>query len=444
MSQPIVHVLGAGLAGSEAAYQIASRGIFVKLTEMKPSKMSPAHHEPGFAELCCSNSLRSDALSNAVGLLKEELRRCGSLIMEAAEATKVPAGSALAVDRSAFSAFVTARLREHPLIEVEEREATDISPDEITVVATGPLTSPDMAKRIEAITGQDGLYFFDAVAPIVEFSSINMDVAFFASRYDKGDADYINCPMTKEQYDVFYQALIGAQEADLKEFDRAEQKAPKVFEGCMPVEVMAKRGYDTLCYGPLKPVGLIDPRTGRESYAVVQLRKENREGTMYNLVGFQTHLTFPEQKRVFSLIPGLENANFLRYGVMHRNTYLHSPGFLDATYCVKENPSLFFAGQMTGVEGYIESAGSGLVAGINAARRARGLDPLVFPRVSMLGSMANYVAEGGIGSFVPMNANFGIVPLLEKKVKGGKALRNQALSERSLEAIEAVLDEIRA
>ena len=443
MSEPFVRVLGAGLAGCEAAYQIASRGVRVKLTEMKPQKMTPAHHEKGFAELCCSNSLRSDALSNAIGLLKAEMRACGSLIMEAADATRVPAGSALAVDRTAFSQYVTDRIRNHPLIEVEECEATEIPEDGVTVVATGPLSSPAIAEKIADMTGRDGLYFFDAVAPIVDFSSINMDVAFFASRYNKGDADYINCPMTREQYDVFYHALIEAKEAELKEFDKQEQKAPKVFEGCMPVEVMAKRGYDTLCYGPLKPVGLIDPRTGRESFAVVQLRKENREGTMYNLVGFQTHLTFPEQKRVFSLIPGLENAVFLRYGVMHRNTYLRSPGFLDKTYAVRERSSVFFAGQMTGVEGYIESAGSGLVAGINAARCARGMQPLEFPRVSMLGSMANYVAEGGIGDFVPMNANFGIVPLLDKKVKGGKSVRNEALSARALEALEQILADVK-
>ena len=443
MSYNYVRVLGAGLAGCEAAYQIASRGIPVRLVEMKPHQKTPAHHADGFAELCCSNSLRSDALSNAVGLLKEEMRRCGSLIMEAADATRVPAGSALAVDRSAFSNTVTDRIRNHPLIEVEEREAVDIDPEEITVVATGPLTSPILAARIAALTGSDGLYFFDAVAPIVDFSSINMDVAFFASRYDKGDADYINCPMTREQYDVFYHALLEAKEAELKEFDRTAQGSPKVFEGCMPVEVMARRGYDTLCYGPLKPVGLIDPRTGRESFAVVQLRKENREGTMYNLVGFQTHLTFPEQKRVFSLIPGLENAVFLRYGVMHRNTYIHSPGFLDATYAVKKSPNLFFAGQMTGVEGYIESAGSGLVAGLNAARRALGEEPLVLARETMLGAMAAYVSTGGMGDFIPMNANFGIVPRLDKKVKGGKAVRNEALSARSLALLDGMLEEIK-
>ena len=368
-----VNVYGAGLAGCEAAWQIAERGVRVKLYEMKPHKYTPAHHSEGFAELVCSNSLRSDSVINAVGLLKEEMRRLGSLIMEAAENTKVPAGSALAVDRELFSAFITEKIKNHPLIEVIEQEMCEVNSDEITVIATGPLTSDKMAEYIENELGCSGLHFFDAAAPIVDFSSINMDVAFFASRYDKGDADYINCPMTKEQYDVFYTELVNAREAEIKEFDREEQnKKLQVFEGCMPVEVMAKRGYDTLCYGPLKPVGLVDPRTQRESFAVVQLRKENKEGTMYNIVGFQTHLAFPEQRRVFRLIPGLENAEFLRYGIMHRNTYLNSPGLLKNDYSMIKNPNIFFAGQMTGVEGYIESAGSGLVAGINAAARAKG------------------------------------------------------------------------
>lgn len=436
MSEAPVRVLGAGLAGCEAAWQLAERGVPVLLFEMKPHKKTPAQQSAGFAELCCSNSLRSDALSNAVGLLKEEMRRVGSLILEAADATRVPAGSALAVDRELFSSYVTDRIKAHPLIRVEECEVTELPREGITVVATGPLTADALAADIAAKMGGDGLHFFDAVAPIVEFSSINMDVAFFASRYDKGDADYINCPMTKEQYDLFYHELINAREAELKDFDKKELK---VFEGCMPVEVMARRGYDTLRYGPLKPVGLIDPRVGREYYAVVQLRKENKEGTMYNLVGFQTHLAFPEQRRVFSLIPGLENANFLRYGVMHRNTYLQSPGTLDRTYASLSRPELFFAGQMTGVEGYIESAGSGLVAGINAARLARGLSPFAFPRHTMLGAMANYVENGGIGSFVPMNANFGLVERLSEKVRGGKAKRNEALAARALAALDEVL-----
>ncbi|MBQ9779075.1 MAG: methylenetetrahydrofolate--tRNA-(uracil(54)-C(5))-methyltransferase (FADH(2)-oxidizing) TrmFO, partial [Clostridia bacterium] len=364
-----------------------------------------------------------------------------SLVLQAADATRVPAGSALAVDRDKFAQYITERVKNHPLIEVIEAEATEI-PEGVVVVATGPLTSAPMADAIASLTGQNGWYFYDAVAPIVDFSSIDMDVAFFASRYDKGDADYINCPMSREQYDAFYQALISAKEAELHEFDQPDGgSSPKVFEGCMPVEVMARRGYDTLRYGPLKPVGLVDKRTGRESFAVVQLRKENKEGSMYNLVGFQTHLTFPEQKRVFSLIPGLENATFLRYGVMHRNTYLHSPGFLDDAYATKARPTLFFAGQMTGVEGYIESAGSGLVAGINAARAARAMPAFRFPRHTMLGAMASYVANGGIGDFVPMNANFGIVERLDHKVRGGKAARNEALSARALAALDEVIEQ---
>ena len=433
--QNTVYVYGAGLAGCEAAWQLAERGIKVRLFEMKPEKYTPAHHSPDFAELVCSNSLRSDSVTNAVGLLKEELTRLGSLIMEAAHATRVPAGSALAVDRTLFSRYITEKIRGHENIEVVPTEVTSVEEGRVTVIATGPLTSDTMADYIENQLGCGGLHFFDAAAPIVDFSSINMDVAFFASRYDKGDADYINCPMNREQYDAFYQALISAEEAELKDFDRESQKL-KVFEGCMPVEVMAKRGYDTLRYGPLKPVGLVDKRTGEESYAVVQLRKENREGTMYNLVGFQTHLTFPEQRRVFRLIPGLENAEFLRYGIMHRNTYLNSPGLLGADYAMLKRPEIFFAGQMTGVEGYVESAGSGFVAGVNAAHRVLGEAPVLFPRTTMLGAMAHYVRDGGVGSFVPMNANFGIVEPLPTRVKGGKPVKYQILSDRSLDALE--------
>ena len=440
----IVNVYGAGLAGCEAAWQIAERGVRVKLYEMKPHKYTPAHHSEGFAELVCSNSLRSDSVINAVGLLKEEMRRLGSLIMMAAENTKVPAGSALAVDRELFSKFITEKIKNHPLIEVIEAEMSEVNPDEITVIATGPLTSDKMAEYIENELGCSGLHFFDAAAPIVDFSTIDMDVAFFASRYDKGDADYINCPMTREQYDAFYTELVGAKEAEIKEFDREEQKKKlQVFEGCMPVEVMAKRGYDTLCYGPLKPVGLVDPRTNKESFAVVQLRKENKEGTMYNIVGFQTHLTFPEQRRVFRMIPGLENAEFLRYGIMHRNTYLNSPGLLKNDYSMIKNPNIFFAGQMTGVEGYIESAGSGLVAGINAAARAQGIDGTIFPETTMIGSMANYVQNGSMSKFVPMNANFGIIKPLEYRVKGGKTAKNEVISNRALEAIDAVIAEMK-
>ena len=438
MSDVTITVLGAGLAGCEAAWQAANMGVRVKLYEMKPRKFTPAHHHEGFAELVCSNSLRSDSVTNAVGLLKEEMARCGSLIIEAARATRVPAGSALAVDREAFSSYITDKIRSHPLIEVIEEEVTSLCEDEITVIATGPLTSDGMADYIANELGCGKLHFFDAAAPIVDAAGINMDVAYYASRYDKGDADYINCPMSREQYEAFYEALITAKEAELKEFDREEQKDIAVFEGCMPVEVMARRGHDTLLYGPLKPVGLIDPRVGKEAYAVVQLRRENAEGTMFNLVGFQTHLTFPEQRRVFRMIPGLENAEFLRYGVMHRNTYLSSPGLLDATYAMISRPDVFFAGQMTGVEGYVESAGSGLVAGRNAALRALGRDKQVFPRETMLGAMAAYVSEGsaqGKGNFVPMNANFGIIPGLGERVKGGKMAKYERYSARALDAL---------
>ena len=431
-----ISVYGAGLAGCEAAWQAAKRGVHVKLYEMKPQKFTPAHHEPTFAELVCSNSLRSDCVTNAVGLLKEEMTREGSLIMEAAHATRVPAGSALAVDRKLFSEYITERIKACPDIEVIEAEMDAVEEGTVTVIATGPLTSEPMARYISETLECGNLHFFDAAAPIVDFSTINMDVAYFASRYNKGDADYINCPMSKEQYDAFYEALTTAKEAELKDFDRESQKELKVFEGCMPVEVMARRGYDTLRYGPMKPVGLVDPRVGEEAYAVVQLRKENKEATMFNLVGFQTHLTFPEQKRVFRMIPGLENAEFLRYGVMHRNTYLNSPGLLDVTYAMVKRPNVFFAGQMTGVEGYVESAGSGLVAGINAARRALGEAPFLYPEETMLGAMAAYVCRGGVGSFVPMNANFGILPPLGYRVKGGKSARNEKLAERALSLLD--------
>ena len=438
MDKPVLEVIGAGLAGCEAAWQAARLGAFVRLYEMKPKKYTPAHHSEGFAELVCSNSLRSDSTSNAVGLLKEELRRMGSLIMEAADATRVPAGSALAVDRKLFSDYITEKIKSNPNIEVIEEEKNSVGEGH-TVIATGPLTSDPMADYIRDELGCGNLHFFDAAAPIVDFSSINMDVAFFASRYDKGDADYINCPMTREQYDAFYEALITAEEAELKEFDKESQKAPNVFEGCMPVEVMAKRGRETLLFGPLKPVGLIDPRTGKEAYAVVQLRKENKEGTMFNLVGFQTHLTFGEQARVFRMIPGLENAQFLRYGVMHRNTYLDSPGMLDESYSMKTRPNVFFAGQMTGVEGYIESAGSGFVAGINAALSVMGKDRFIFDNRTMIGAMASYVSHGGVSSsFQPMNANFGIIEPLGYKVKGGKTAKNEEIARRSLEIISGI------
>ena len=436
-----INVYGAGLAGCEAAWQAAERGVKVRLFEMKPQKYTPAHHSSDFAELVCSNSLRSDVTGNAVGLLKEEMRRLGSLIMEAADATRVPAGSALAVDRERFSQYITKKISEHPNIEVVYAEADAVEDGVISVVATGPLTSDKMAEHIQKKLGFGALHFFDAAAPIVDAESINTDVAFFASRYDKGDADYINCPMNEQQYNAFWEALVSAEEAELKEFDKEEQKDLKVFEGCMPVEVMARRGRDTLLFGPLKPVGLIDKRVGTQSPAVVQLRKENAEGTAYNLVGFQTHLTFGEQKRVFRMIPGLENAEFLRYGVMHRNTYLNSPGRLDECYRLKDS-DVYFAGQMTGVEGYVESAGSGLVAGLEAARRALELEPVAFPRTTMIGAMSHYVANGSTGAFVPMNANFGIIEPLGYRVKGGKTAKNQALADRALEQIEKIKEGI--
>ena len=433
-----IKIIGAGLAGCEAAWQAANMGVQVELYEMKPHKFSPAHHKDGFAELVCSNSLRSNQLNNAVGLLKEELSRMGSLILEAAHATEVPAGSALAVNRDLFSDYITEKIKNHPNITVHECEVTGLDTEIVTVVASGPLTSDALAEEISNLTGGSELHFYDAAAPIVDFATVNTDVAFFASRYGKGDpTDYLNCPMTKEQYDVFYNALISAEVAELKSFDAESQKDLTVFEGCMPVEVMASRGYDTLRFGPMKPVGLPLPTTGEDAFATVQLRRENVEGTMYNIVGFQTHLTFGEQKRVFGLIPGLENAEFFRYGVMHRNTYMNSPGLLNEVYSMKKVPNLYFAGQMTGVEGYVESASSGFVAGVNAARQVLGMSPIVFPRETVIGALAAYVAEGGLSSkFQPMNANFGIIAPLEKKVKGGKRFRNEAYAQRSLEIVD--------
>ena len=437
---PVIKVIGAGLAGCEAAYQAARLGCRVMLYEMKPKNYSPAHHSEGFAELVCSNSLRSNDLSNAVGLLKEELNILGSLIMEAAYSTAVPAGSALAVNRDDFSKYITDKILSNPNIEVIREEVTEIPDDGITVIATGPLTSQKMAESISALTGGDELHFFDAAAPIVDFSSINMDKAFFASRYGKGNAeDYLNCPMTKDEYDIFYKELITAKAAPLKAFDKELQDDLKVFEGCMPVEVMASRGYDTLRFGPMKPVGLPLPTTGEDAYATVQLRRENKEGTMYNIVGFQTHLTFGEQKRVFGLIPGLENAEYFRYGVMHRNTYINSPMLLTPVYSMRSNLKLFFAGQMTGVEGYIESTSSGFVAGVNAAMMALGRKEVLFPKETEIGALAHYVSEGGVSSsFQPMNANFGIIAPLDKKVKGGKKYRNEAYGVRSLEIVRSM------
>jgi methylenetetrahydrofolate--tRNA-(uracil-5-)-methyltransferase len=439
MSDKKIKIIGAGLAGCEAAWQAAKLGVQVELYEMKPIKFSPAHHSEGFAELVCSNSFRSNVTSNAVGLLKEELRLMGSLILEAAYATEVPAGSALAVNRDEFSEYITNKIKNHPNITVINDEVTDIDFDSITVVASGPLTSEALAHRISEITGGTELHFFDAAAPIVDFSSIDMSKAFFASRYGKGDPeDYLNCPMTEEEYAIFHRELCGATAAPLKAFDKELQEDLTVFEGCMPVEVMAERGYDTLRFGPMKPVGLPVPSTGEDAFATVQLRRENKEGTMYNIVGFQTHLTFGEQRRVFGLIPGLENAEFFRYGVMHRNTYLNSPSLLTNVYSMREHKNVFFAGQMTGVEGYIESTSSGFVAGLNAALMALGKEQIVFPRETEIGALAAYVSEGGISSsFQPMNANFGIIAPFDKKVKGGKKNRNEAYATRSLEIISS-------
>ncbi len=426
-----VTVLGAGLAGSECAWQLARRGIKVRLVEMKPNKMSPAHKSEFFSELVCSNSLRSDELSNAVGLLKAEMRKMGSLIMESADANRVAAGGALAVDRDGFARYVTEKLRACENIEIVAEEAADFPEGEV-VVATGPLTSDALADKIVALCGGEGLHFYDAVAPIVTLESVDMDSAFFASRYDKGTADYVNCPMNEDEYKAFIRELCGAKEAVVHGFDDGG-----VFEGCMPVEVMARRGEDTLRYGPMKPVGLRDPRTGRENYAVVQLRRDNADGTLYNIVGFQTHLTWGEQKRVFSMIPALKDANFVRYGVMHRNTYLNSPTLLDRYYRLKEQPRLSFAGQMTGVEGYVESAASGMLVGIETAARILGLEPVDFPQETAMGALSLYISGGSVGDFQPMNINFGIISPLGYRVKG-KRNKNAEISARSL----AIIDEL--
>ena len=432
----VLTVIGAGLAGCEAAYQAAKRGVPVRLIEMKPAKRTPAHKSDSFAELVCSNSLRNADPASAIGLLKEELRRMGSVIMEAADASRVAAGGALAVDRDKFSDFVTEKIKNHPLIEVVYEEADSI-PEGYCVIATGPLTSDPMSRAITELIGDRKLSFFDAAAPIVDGESINMDVAFYASRWGKGDADYINCPMNEEEYKAFYDALVSAETAELHEFDHDTGEF-RVFEGCMPVEVMASRGVDTLRYGPMKPVGIFHPEKDEKYYAVVQLRRENAEGTMFNLVGFQTHLTFPEQRRVFRMIPGLETAEFLRYGVMHRNTFLDSPGMLAKDYSLRDRSELFFAGQMTGVEGYIESAGSGFVCGVSAAAKILGCDVPEFPGTTMIGAMARYVSEGGTGEFQPMNANFGIIDSLPERVKGGKRIKYAAYSERALKEIEKI------
>ncbi|WP_217595908.1 FADH(2)-oxidizing methylenetetrahydrofolate--tRNA-(uracil(54)-C(5))-methyltransferase TrmFO [Cohnella sp. GbtcB17] len=436
-SFPVVTVVGAGLAGSEAAWQIASQGVPVKLYEMRPVRKTPAHHTDRFAELVCSNSLRANGLTNAVGVLKEEMRLMGSLILSAADRHAVPAGGALAVDREGFSGEVTSRLREHPLVTVVNEELSDIPQDGIVVIATGPLTSPELSAQIKELFGEEYFYFYDAAAPIVEKDSIDMDKVFLASRYDKGEAAYLNCPMTEEQFDAFYEALTTAETAEIKDFEKE-----MYFEGCMPIEVMASRGKQTVLFGPMKPVGLVDPRTGKLPHAVIQLRQDNAAGTLFNLVGFQTHLKWGEQKRVFSLIPGLENAEFVRYGVMHRNTFINSPKLLKPTYQYRERETLFFAGQMTGVEGYVESAASGMIAGLNAGRLARGLEPVTLPEHTTLGSMAHYITTADFRHFQPMNANFGLFPPLGRKVKSKKE-KNEAIAERALEAVRSFAEESR-
>ena len=431
-----VSVIGAGLAGSECAWQLAQRGIQVKLCEMKPEKRTPAHHTDAFAELCCSNSLRGAGLENAVGLLKEELRQLGSLILACADETRVEAGGALAVDRHGFANLVTERIRSHPNITVIPGEVTALPEGEV-VVASGPLTSDALAETLRGLLGEDcGLHFYDAAAPLVSAGSVDMDKAWFGSRYDKGTADYVNCPMTEEEYAAFWEALTTAQEAEVHGFEDSQ-----VFEGCMPVEVMARRGRDTLRYGPLKPRGLRDPRTGKEPYAVVQLRRDNAQGSIYNLVGFQTHLRFPEQKRVFSMIPALHDAEYLRYGVMHRNTFLDSPRYLNRYYQLKSEPRIAFAGQMTGVEGYVESAASGFLVGVETARRLRGMEPVDFPQETAIGALGLYVSSESIGNFQPMNVNFGIIPPLDHRVKG-KRNKNAELSARSLAIIGARKEDI--
>lgn len=432
-----VTVIGAGLAGSEAAWQLAQRGIEVTLCEMKPEKRTPAHVTNDFAELCCSNSLRSDQLENAVGLLKEEMRRLDSLILACADATRVEAGGALAVDRHGFARMVTEKIRSHSRITVQEGEVTELPEEGEIVVASGPLTSDALTERLGALLGKEAaLHFYDAAAPLVSAESVDMDLAWMGSRYDKGTADYVNCPMSKEAYDAFWKELTAARQAEVHGFEDSQ-----VFEGCMPVEVMARRGHDTLCYGPLKPRGLRDPRTGQQPYAVVQLRRDNQDGSVYNLVGFQTHLKFPEQRRVFSMIPALHNAEFLRYGVMHRNTFLDSPRLLNRYCQLKSDPRISFAGQITGVEGYVESAASGFLAGVETARRLQGRPPVNFPQETAVGALALYICNPSITVFQPMNVNFGIIPPLDHRVKG-KRNKNAELAQRSLTVIDQIKPEV--
>ena len=429
MLNSTVNVIGAGLAGSEAAWQLASRGVKVKLFEMRPVKMTPAHHTSQFAELVCSNSLRANTLTNAVGVLKEEMRNLNSLIIKAADESSVPAGGALAVDRHEFAGRITEALKNHENITVVNEEVTAI-PEGLTIIASGPLTSPDLSSRIKELTGEEHLYFYDAAAPIIEKDSIDFDKVYLKSRYDKGDAAYLNCPMTEDEFNTFYEALISGETVPLKEFEKEI-----FFEGCMPIEVMASRGKKTMLFGPMKPVGLEDPKTGKRPFAVVQLRQDDAAGTLYNIVGFQTHLKWGAQKEVIRLIPGLENAEIVRYGVMHRNTFLNSPNVLSPTYQLKANPELFFAGQMTGVEGYVESAASGLVAGLNAARIMQGKETIVFPEETAIGSMAKYITSANAKNFQPMNANFGLFPELPVKIKGKKE-RNEMHAKRALETIQ--------
>jgi len=430
-----VQVIGAGLAGCEAAWQLAERGIEVVLYEMKPKKFSPAHTSDMLAELVCSNSLKADRIENACGLLKEEMRLFGSLMMEAADAARVPAGGALAVDREIFSAYITKKIEAHPLISLKREEITKINPEQETIIATGPLTSDALSEEIRILTGDEQLYFYDAAAPVVSRESINMERVFYAARYGRGTADYINCPMTKEEYDVFYDALIHAETAPLKEFENQT-----VFEGCMPVEVMAKRGEQTLLFGPLKPVGLVNPKTGKDdAYAVVQLRQDNREATLYNLVGFQTNLKWGEQERVFRMIPGLEEAEFVRLGVMHRNTYLQAPKVLDHYYRMKKHPKIYFAGQITGVEGYVESASSGILAGLNMANQLQGCPMYEPDRRTAIGSLPLYITEQVTDKLQPMNANFGIIEGLDYRIKGKKTERYRVIAERALDIVKEQL-----
>ncbi|HHV63498.1 MAG TPA: methylenetetrahydrofolate--tRNA-(uracil(54)-C(5))-methyltransferase (FADH(2)-oxidizing) TrmFO [Peptococcaceae bacterium] len=423
-------VIGAGLAGSEAAWQLAKRGIKVRLYEMRPLKFTPAHSTDKFAELVCSNSLRAAGLENAVGLLKEEMRRLDSLIMAVADQTAVPAGGALAVDRHLFSRLITQKLSNHPQVTVIREEVQEIPKDKVVIVASGPLTSDALAADIQRLTGEEALSFFDAAAPIVELESVDMTKAFWASRYNRGEADYLNCPLTKEEYEIFYEALINAETAEIKGFEK-----DLVFEGCMPIEVMAKRGFMTMAFGPLKPVGLVDPKTSKTPFAVVQLRKENLQGTLLNMVGFQTNLKWGEQRRVFRLIPGLEKAEFVRYGVMHRNSFLNAPKVLKADFSLHTMPNIFFAGQITGVEGYLESAASGLLAGLNVFRFLKGKETLVFPSTTALGGLARHLEGSPSIDFQPMNINFGLIAPLGFKVKG-KREKNLQIAQRALRELE--------